>query len=309
MMKCSPLWPLGIGFFLGLCTVSCQTTPEPESEGIPRAASLEAVTRQDPIAQHTVALVDPDPTVGQFCSGVVFGARFVLTAASCFQDEQRIPYVLFERLTPLEDEGYEDRGILIKIERAVMHESYARELADQYDQLLANGGKVDKIVSPNDPLNDLALAYLEAEVPAHYVPARLIKADVDLRKTRLFAAGYGCQSNPCDENDSELHKSSTRWLRSFEPARKIILMSGKNKGSCVGDSGGPVFHVTEKDIVLVSISTSGQLSCEAGLSFDTPVVPYRRWIEQAMSGMTQANWNVAGFRVVQFPKESIELDP
>lgn len=278
--------------------VSCQSTVSKDYWERSLAAGKSGVPR-DPTLFHTVALVDPDPDVGQFCSGVVIDKRHIVTAASCLSDSQRIPYVLMEKPFQV-GLDYSDRISMVRVELAVIHARYQKPKSDAYvGQVLAS--KEPKLIpSPGGPLHDIAVAVLESDVIVPYQPIRLAGPQDDLKKAKLEAAAYGCADKECDAEEAELRKTNLTWVKPLPDANLAISLRGSRSTSCAGDAGGPAYRVDAKGISLVAIQSAHSNICEAGLSVDTLVAPYRAWIEQGMKVLARPMLEADGYRVIDF---------
>src|SRR4051812_48401646 len=76
--------------------VGCAADPTPADEATDDVSN-EIVGGAKPLSAETAitaSVLDPtDPDVGQFCTGIVVDRDVVLTAAHCFEDRTRVPYV------------------------------------------------------------------------------------------------------------------------------------------------------------------------------------------------------------------------
>ncbi|HYX37463.1 MAG TPA: trypsin-like serine protease [Oligoflexus sp.] len=259
---------------------SCKHLGEDSSEKI---VNGERVDPEDPIASHTVSIMDPDPDVGQYCTAVVLARDVLLTAAHCFNDKSRRAYALFS--TAYNPKLGMKQQPLIKIRRIAVHAQYTQDKGDAYDKKIVNAERPDQLLSPGRPLYDIALAYLDSRIPDAYQPAPLAGSGVDFINGQITTAGYGCTTTICRGKTNILRKIPLRYVRTFPEASMVVLSAGSRHGSCSGDSGGPDF-IDEGGILRVfALVSTGPDACEAGLSVDTLVEPYKGWIEQATSAV------------------------
>jgi secreted trypsin-like serine protease len=266
-------------FFLGLAS-SCKHLGEDSSEKIVKGQKVDP---EDPIAAHTVSIMDPDPEIGQYCSAVVLARDVLLTAAHCFNDKSRRAYAFFG--TAYNAKLSMKQQPLIKIRRIAVHAQYSQEKGDTYDSKIADAARPEDLVSPGRPLYDIALAYLDARIPDSYQPTPLAGGGVDLINGEITTAGYGCTTTICRGKNNILRKVPMRYIRTFPEASMVALTSGQRSGSCAGDSGGPDF-IDEGGILRVfALVSTGPDACEAGLSVDTLIEPYKGWIDQAISAV------------------------
>jgi hypothetical protein len=257
----------------------------------------QPVTSEDPIASHTVSIMDPNPDVGQYCTAVVLARDILLTAAHCFNDKERRAYALFN--TAYNPRLSNKQQPLLKIRRIAVHSEYSREKGDAYDRKIIDAKNHSEIVSPGRPLYDIALAYIADRIPDSYQPAPLAGVNADLVSGEITTAGYGCTATNCRGKNNILHKFPMRYVKSFPEAGMVVLTAENRQGSCSGDSGGPNF-IDEGGILRVfALVSTGPDSCETGLSVDTLIAPYKGWIEQAMSAVRSGRRG-ASYKLTEF---------
>ncbi len=231
-------------FILGWAS-ACTHLGEDSVEKIVKGQRVEP---DDPVASHTVSIMDPDPEIGQYCSAVLLARDVLLTAAHCFNDKSRRAYAFFG--TAYNPKLSIKQQSLVKIRRIAVHAQYSQDKGDKYDS---------KIV--------------DAERPE------------DLVNGEITTAGYGCTTTLCRGKTNILRKIPMRYVKTFPEAGMVVLTTGQRQGTCAGDSGGPDF-IDEGGILRVfALVSTGPDACEAGLSVDTMIEPYKGWIEQALSAV------------------------
>jgi len=276
-----------LGTFLGACltfllAISCKHFSEEYSST--KIVKGTLVNADDPIASYTVSIMDPDPSIGQYCSGVVLARDVILTAAHCFNDKTRRAYIMFQ--TAYNPKLSNKQQLVVKVRRIAVHAKYNEEKADAYDKRIINAERIEQLISPGKPLYDIALAYLDQQIPDSYEPAQLAGGSIDLMDGEITTAGYGCSTTVCKGRSNVLRKVSMRYVKTFAEASMVVLAANKEGyGSCTGDSGGPDFVNQGGVLRVFALITTGPDSCEAGLSVDTLIEPYKGWIEQAIGGI------------------------
>jgi secreted trypsin-like serine protease len=276
--------PTGITLCLAF---SCSTTASRELWQKSEAQGREAGPRETALL-HTVGILDPDVDVGHFCSGTVIDKRIVLTAASCFVDQKRIPYAYLEK--PYADGlDYAERGVLRRIEMVVVPANFDERRNAQLGP--------DK-----KPRNNIAVALLDEPVIEPYRPAKFFQGSFDFKKAEGYMAYYGCKVDPCDEANLELDKAAQKFVRYVPEAAAIILEHSSSK-SCQGTLGSPIFYQDGQKTSLFAIRTTAADLCKNGTTVDTVVPAYRSWIEEAKKVLAKPLLQHDGFRIIDFTTE------
>jgi hypothetical protein len=260
--------------------VRCVHEPETFSALPSSFQTTREVSRQDPMAQHTVVIADPDPRVGAYCTAVVLSPQVLMSSARCFGDKDRIPFAWFERSGPFGER--EDRFVSIPIKRVALHVQFLKERREKDEQQFTQAQFWEHPSSPTAPAYDLALALLAEPVPEPYTAVTMVGTLADLRTSTLVQAGYGCAQPICEEDDLQLHQTPVQLHAIFPQSAFALFKSAAARGTCRGDLGGPYFQVSPESVRLVAMSGTSPELCEAGTLAESLVAPFQVWIEQAV---------------------------
>ncbi len=237
------------------------------------------VVDTDPLAGTTVALIKANGF--PFCTGSYMGANMVLTAAHCVTRlESPALFVSFDLETPTEfDPIYGNRGALSPKARRVV-----RTIAHSaFDASRFSKSNIKN--EPNAPLNDIALVFFEGTTPDGATPVELVGPTLELTlNSDIVLAGFG-RSDAQGGDYGRLYKVNTHVGDIRNRSREIVDGPNSAKGSCVGDSGGPVIVANPQPFsnrtkfTVAGVVSYGPDHCESGTGFNTDLRFYREWVE------------------------------
>jgi len=213
-----------------------------------------------------------------WCGGALISSKYALTAAHCVTDKENnnIPYQPSSIQVVI---GDHNRNLPDRFERAmnvkkiIVHDRYY--LRDD----------------EGDTGNDIALLELAEDVDisdSHYTPVCLPTPRESFVGKTATATGWG---NTEEGRLSDVLRSVDLVVSDVQQAGFLLAKGGvERKGTCAGDSGGPLTYRGDHGPTLIGISSGatrkeGTLAmCTGEISRFASVSDYVDWIERNMNG-------------------------
>ena len=191
------------------------------------------------------------------CSGAVLTQNLVLTAAHCVLRSSSV--------------GIVSQGVGSTATKIVIHPEF----------------KIGQRVGSETAQADLALVKFSQPLPNDY--SSVFFAALPVRAgDHLFVVGYGRALETAIDSGG-IARMIELVVRTHTPRRMVLSdLTGRGGGSCIGDSGGPVFADGPDRHWLVGIvqgrvpGFEGRLRCGDD-TIVTPIAPYRGWIVETAS--------------------------
>lgn len=226
-----------------------------------------AVTSDDPVSKVVVRLdLQLSETVSATCTGTIISQHQVITAAHCFKSEKggdaRLKWMVLpngQKLYPL---------------RVYLHPKYNTQTwTDRYDLAVVD--------------------FFSAGVPA--VAALPTKSEKINLTAKFEVAGFGKLDLSVDNLLKTLMKVPTLIFAADAGLSEMMIYSGNLKGTCYGDSGGPLYERLESDDtrpikiwgVLSRPSTPTSTKCN-GADIETKTQIALDWIAEVQAGEAEA---------------------
>ena len=275
------------GLFVPLLLISCQKDRPVANKAHlakPMIWGGERVAQQDALAGTAVAIMKSNGF--PFCTGVYLGGQIIATAAHCLTEiTSPLAYISFDLQTPTDwNPVYGNRGPNSpnsrKIRSFVTHAEF-----DPGRFTKANLSK-----EPSSPLFDLGMLIFEGAAPTGARAAEIVPPTQSIGpETELMLAGYG-RSDSSGGDYGRLYKVLTHVGQLRATSLEIVDGPNLEKGSCVGDSGGPVMAKTKASnpgeadsrgsYLLSGLVSYGPSDCGLGKGFNTDLRYFVDWVAE-----------------------------
>lgn len=232
------------------------------------------VRSDETLAAHTIALVETGRPFEEYCTAVLIADNAALTAAHCFLRSRKKPALFFGTAIP--SSRAKDDQRFVDFREIIIHPNFSEKRIEEFDRQIRKAKSAEGIKAPKEGMDDLAIILFN---PPKVDGFGAVPIASGLPTGKTTAAGFGCLSSDCESYSNRLRSVELSLVRELDDTRMLVMDAGKNKGTCAGDSGGPDFMKIENRWELLSIVSTGPESCEAGISIETRVEPYRKWIE------------------------------
>lgn len=248
----TPAWFAGVVLAL-LAAGGCSDTAPPRTAGFAIVAGTPTTTEPAVVALAARRLSCGQPLLNT-CSGVLIGARVVLTAAHC----------------------------LDKVDTDQLLVVFGDNVADQKTRHVI--GVLDALVHPDFVLStnthDIALLLLADDPPA--TPLAINRAPLDQALAGELArmVGFG-PAAPGSADPGGIKLSGTATISQVDALSFSVTPAPSM--SCTGDSGGPVFVAIDGKEVVAGITTWGDLQC-ATFAVNLRTDAYAGFIDGALAG-------------------------
>lgn len=146
---------------------------------------------------------------------------------------------------------------------------------------------------------DLSLLKFPGGLPAGYVPAQLIPANVQLTAGMpIVLAGFGLTQPMVNNNQvqaTSLNKVQVSILDPNFSQTEMMIQTNQGKGSCHGDSGGPAYITVNGQNYVAGVTSRADSSTDPqgeciGNTIYTETQPYLNWIAQGVATLESPNY-------------------
>ena len=232
-----------------------------------------AIYQGKPVAKDELPYVvslqsirDDNVVAGHYCTASLIAPRFVLTAAHCISNDNKLETQVLIKVKNLET----DTGLLFDIKHFIPHPNYhvfGTNTVGRADDIM--------LLELTEPV-DLPLVKLAPLPLSNYINTG----------ASLIGVGWGVTDNN-GTRATFLKKANIQLLseqKSLQIWPDIVNSQFGTKGidgnACGGDSGGPVLLMEQEQLIQVGIFKAGTKLCSNELSAVTRLDSYLEWIEK-----------------------------
>ncbi len=209
------------------------------------------VLPNEKLARTVVAVhsIYPGANEGTICSGTIISDSLVITAAHCLVDKGVSRTILFG-VNAKEPVGRR------RVVHETSHPGWAKietiHAMPQEERSVA-----DHVTYLNSSWSDIAVLKFEGGLPEGFVASKIL-TDADLIKptAKVIAAGYGI-SDPSEGTGNGILRSTELSIDNPNYHADEFTIEQTERGTCEGDSGGPIFIKDGADLVLAGITSHG----------------------------------------------------
>lgn len=179
------------------------------------------------------------------CTGVLITNDVILTAAHCVSLDTSEMKVVFTNNIACRAGRVSPETRVFEVLKVAVHESFMQEKIEQ------------------QPL-DLAILQIKGVRPSTYQPQKIGLTSPVRPQDQLVQVGYGVsQFSKGGEGRLRIHgKRGKQVVRAHQSSPYFLVEQGEG-GVCSGDSGGPLFRVTDKGLELLGLATSVAYTSES----------------------------------------------
>lgn len=250
-------------------TPTSPSTPSP-TPSLPLACKLENTfniiggTRSKTTGDVVSSTVSINDNSGSFCTGTIIGPQHIVTAAHCLTETSAAQVRI----------GFGSDGVsssAIKVVNILAHPKFSNGLGD------------------NQANYDIGIIAFEGSLPDGYRPANIASPNLNTTGDDKIIAGYGITSDS-DKSNFSLNQVIAKIAKFYPQYKELDLEEGTGRGTCNGDSGGPIFPLRESIAskaescleVLGATSRAARFSrsgsCDEGNGIFTDVRLYQGWM-------------------------------